>query len=75
MTLSMPVTELDREIISDLDTLTGKEGKTTLKFILTDLSQPDNKISLTSGTRKITVTQDLMDFIKSKEIINYSFNQ
>ena len=75
MTLSMPVTELDREFISDLDTLTGKEGKTTLKFILTDLSQPDNKISLTSGTRKITVTQDLMDFIKSKEIINYSFNQ
>ena len=75
MTLSMPVSELDKEFVSDLDTLAGKDGNTTLKFVLTDLSHPDNKVSLTSATRKITVTEELMDYIKRKESINYSFNQ
>ena len=75
MTLSMPVTEIDKEFISDLDTLTGKEGNTTLKFVLTDLSSPDRRVSLLSVNRKITVTQDLMDYIKKRESINYSFNQ
>jgi DNA polymerase-3 subunit alpha len=74
ITLSMPLSELDKEFVSDLDTLTSKEGKTTLKFVLTDLSSPDQRVSLTSAGRKITVTQDLMDYIKTKESINYSFN-
>ena len=75
ITLSMPLSEIDKEFVSDLDTLTGTEGNTTLKFMLTDLSQPDHKVSLSSVNRKITVTQELMDYIKKKESINYSFNQ
>ena len=75
ITLSMPVSELDKEFVSDLDTLTGKEGKTTLKFVFTDLSAPDSRVSLSSAGRRITVTQELMDYIKSKESINYTFNQ
>ena len=75
MTLTMPLSELDKEFVSDLDTLTGKEGKTTLKFVFTDLSSPDSRVSLSSAGRRITVTQELMDYIKSKESINYSFNQ
>ncbi len=75
ITLTMPVSELDKEFVSDLDTLTGTEGKTTLKFIITDLTSPDNKVSLTSATRRITVTQDFMDYIKKRESIKYSFNQ
>ena len=75
MTLSMPVSVLDKEFVSDLDTLAGTDGKTTLKFVLTDLTSPDNKVSLSSVNRKITVTQELMDYIKRKETINYSFNQ
>ena len=75
MTLSMPVSVLDKEFVSDLDTLAGTDGKTTLKFVLTDLTSPDNKVSLSSANRKITVTQELMDYIKRKETINYSFNQ
>ena len=75
ITLTLPVSELDKEFVSDLDTLTGKEGKTTLKFVLTDLTSPDNKVSLSSSNRKITVTQELMDYIKKRETINYSFNQ
>ena len=75
MTLTMPVTELDKAFVSDLDTLTGREGNTTLKFVLTDLTAPDSKVSLTSAARRITVTQDLMDYIKKRESIKYSFNQ
>ncbi|MBR4593818.1 MAG: DNA polymerase III subunit alpha, partial [Bacteroidaceae bacterium] len=75
ITLSMPLSEIDKEFVSDLDTLTGTDGNTTLKFMLTDLSQPDHKVSLSSVNRKITVTQELMDYIKKKESINYSFNQ
>ena len=75
MTLTMPLTEIDKEFISDLDTLTGKDGNTTLKFMVTDLSSPDSKVSLSSATRKITVTQELMDYLKKRESINYSFNQ
>ena len=75
ITLTMPLSELDKEFVSDLDTLTGTEGKTTLKFIFTDLTSPDNKVSLSSATRRITVTQELMDYLKKRETINYTFNQ
>jgi DNA polymerase-3 subunit alpha len=75
ITLTMPLTEIDKEFVSDLDTLTGIEGKTTLKFVLTDLSSVENKVSLASGTRRITVTQELVDYIKRHESINLSFNQ
>ena len=75
ITLTMPLTEIDKEFVSDLDTLTGIEGKTTLKFVLTDLSAVDNKVSLASGARKITVTPELVDYIKRHESINLSFNQ
>ncbi len=74
LTLSMPVSELDKEFVSDLDALTAKEGNTTLKFVMSDLASPDSKVSLSSA-RKITVTQKMMDYIKSRETINYSFNQ
>jgi DNA polymerase-3 subunit alpha len=75
MTLSMSVSELDKEFVSDLDTLAGTDGKTTLKFIINDLTSPDNKVSLTSATRKITVTQELVDYLKRRESIKYTFNQ
>ena len=75
ITLTMPLTEIDKEFVSDLDTLTCIEGKTTLKFVLTDLSAVDNKVSLASGARKITVTPELVDYIKRHESINLSFNQ
>ena len=74
ITLTMPVSELDKEFVSDLDTLAGTDGKTILKFVLTDLTSPDSKVSLSSATRRITVTEEFMDYIKKKESINYSFN-
>ena len=75
MTLSMPVSEIDKEFVSDLDTLAGKEGKTVLKFVFTDLTSVENKVSLTAGNRRITVTQELVNYLKKRESIKLSFNQ
>ena len=75
MTLTMPVSEIDKEFVSDLDTLTSQEGKTTLKFVFTDLTQVENKVSLTAGNRRITVTQELVNYLKGRETIKLSFNQ
>lgn len=76
MTIDMPLSILDKEFVSDLDTLTSKSGNTTLKFIFTDLSQQqDNRVSLMSIDRKITVTEELIDYLKEKDSINISFNK
>jgi hypothetical protein len=70
----MPLSELDREFVSDIDTLTQAEGKTTLRFVFNDLADPENsRLSLTSGSRKINVTSELVSYLKSKESISLSF--
>jgi DNA polymerase-3 subunit alpha len=74
LTVSMPLSELDREFVSDIDTLTQAEGKTTLRFVFNDLADPENsRLSLTSGSRKINVTSELVSYLKSKESISLSF--
>ena len=74
MTVSMPLSVLDKEFVSDLDTLTRTEGKTTLRFELNDLADPENsRISLSSGNRRISVTPELVSYLKGKESINLSF--
>ena len=74
LVIEAPVTSVDKELISDLDTLTSKPGNTTLKFLISDMASGD-KASLVSGGRKITVTGDLMNYIDRREDISYAFNQ
>jgi DNA polymerase-3 subunit alpha len=74
MTVSMPLSVLDKEFVSDLDTLTRTEGKTTLRFEFNDLADTENsRISLSSGNRRISVTPELVSYLKGKESINLSF--
>ena len=72
--LTMPLTELDKEFVSDLDTLTQVPGNAALKFELADLDSTDSKVNLTSASRKITVTTELMNYLKGRESIKVSFN-
>ena len=74
LVIEAPVTSVDKELISDLDTLTSKPGNTTLKFLISDMASGD-KASLVSGGRKISVTGDLMNYIDRREDISYAFNQ
>ena len=74
LTVSMPLSMLDKEFVSDLDTLTQVEGKTTLRFEFNDLADPDNsRVSLASGSRRISVTHDLVNYLKGRDSISLSF--
>jgi len=72
--IEAPVTSVDKELIGDLDSLTSRDGNTTLKFIISDLSSGD-KASLISGRRKIMVTEDLVNYLDRRGDLAYSFNQ
>ena len=74
ITVSMPLSVLDKEFVSDIDTLTQTEGKTTLRFEFNDLSDPENsRVSLASGTRRISVTPELVSYLRGKDSVNLSF--
>ena len=72
--IEAPVTSVDKELIGDLDSLTSRDGNTTLKFIISDLSSGD-KASLISGRRKIMVTEELVNYLDRRGDLAYSFNQ
>ena len=72
MMISMPLSLLDKEFVSDLDTLTRNEGNVALKFELTD---GDNRVSLSSAKRKIAVTQELVNYLKGRDSVDLSFNK
>ena len=72
--IETPASSVDKELIGDLDSLTSISGNTTLKFIISDLASGD-KASLVSGGRKITVTNDLINYLDRRNDIAYSFNQ
>ena len=74
LVIEAPATSVDKELISDLDTLTSSPGNTTLKFVISDMASGD-KASLVSGGRKIAVTGDLMGYLGKREDISYAFNQ
>jgi len=70
--LCMPLTMLDKEFVSDIDTLTRVEGNVTLKF---ELSDGDNKVSLASAARRISVTPEFVSYLKGKESVELLFNK
>ncbi|MBO6078153.1 MAG: DNA polymerase III subunit alpha [Bacteroidaceae bacterium] len=70
--IQMPLSMLDKEFVSDVDTLTGHEGNVTLKF---ELSDGENKVSLASAARRIGVTQELVSYLKEKDSVNLLFNK
>ena len=70
--ICMPVTMLDKEFVDDIDTMTRTEGNVTLKF---EFTEGLNKVDLTSGERRINVTQELVNYLKSKESVELMFNK
>ena len=70
--ICMPITMLDKEFVDDIDTMTRTEGNVTLKF---EFTEGLNKVDLTSGERRINVTQELVNYLKSKESVELMFNK
>ena len=73
--LTMPITMLDKEFVSDLDTLTQVPGNAALKFEISELDSSEGKVNLVSASRKITVTPELMSYLKGKDSIKITFNK
>ena len=68
----MPVTMLDKEFVDDVDTLTRDEGNVTLKFEFTEGAE---KVNLTSAARRISVTNELVSYLKARNSVELLFNQ
>ena len=71
MTIDLPLSVLDKELVSDLDTLTAQPGNVTLKFNLKDA---DTHVSLSSAGRKINVTPELVNYLKEVRNLDVKFN-
>ncbi len=74
ITVCLPLSALDMELVNDLDTLTVKPGKVTLKFEITDLND-DSRVSLSSAAKKIEVTTELVNYIEKTRNLQLKFNQ
>ncbi|MCQ2083300.1 MAG: DNA polymerase III subunit alpha [Bacteroidaceae bacterium] len=74
MTICIPLSVLDKELVSDIDTLTMKPGNVMLKFEVSDLAS-DSRVSLASSTRKIEVTCELVDYLEKTRNLQLKFNQ
>ena len=71
MTIDLPLSVLDKELVSDLDTLTAQPGNVTLKF---NLKNADTHVSLSSAGRKINVTPELVNYLKEVRNLDVKFN-
>lgn len=74
MTVCLPLSVLDKEFVSDLDTLTMKPGGVMLKFEITDLTD-DSRVVLASASRKIEVTCEIIDYLEKTRNLQLKFNQ
>lgn len=73
LNISIPLSSVDKGFVGDLDSLTDVPGNTTLKFEITDPAS-GNKVNLKSLKRKITVTNELVGYLKERDDIILTFN-
>ena len=73
ITLKLPLSEIDRDLISQLQEHTKEKGKVTLRFQITDPT--DNlSVDMFSRSKRIAVTNELIDFLDQKSAIQYSLS-
>jgi DNA polymerase-3 subunit alpha len=73
LNISIPLSSVDKGFVGDLDSLTDVPGNTILKFEITDPAS-GNKVNLKSLKRKITVTNELVGYLKERDDIILTFN-
>jgi DNA polymerase-3 subunit alpha len=73
ITLKLPLSEIDRNLISQLQEHTKEKGKVTLRFQITDPT--DNlSVDMFSRSKRIAVTNELIDFLDQKSAIHYTLS-
>ncbi len=73
ITLKLPLSAIDRNLISQLQEHTKEKGKVTLRFQITDPT--DNlSVDMFSRSKRIAVTNELIDFLDQKSAIHYTLS-
>lgn len=73
LTISVILPLLDKEIVTEIDMLTREEGNVELRFHINDIDS-GFCVDLKSGKRKISVTSDLIYYLKNSESLEFSIN-
>jgi DNA polymerase III subunit alpha len=74
LTLEIPLDLMADDAISELEQqLANNQGRTTLKFILTE-SESDMRIQMFSRTKGVILTPGLKSYLQNHSFINFSIN-
>ena len=73
LTISVPLTEVDGLFVDELDNLLMEKGNTNLMINIIDYVSKET-VDLVSSSRKITVTEDLIDYLEKKDGIMFKIN-
>jgi hypothetical protein len=67
------LTEIDGLLVDELDDLLSSQGNTTLMINIVDYVSKET-VDLVSSSRKITVTDALIEYLESKDGIVFKIN-
>ena len=73
LTITIPLTEIDGLLVDELDDLLSSQGNTTLMINIVDYVSKET-VDLVSSSRKITVTDALIEYLESKDGIVFKIN-
>ena len=73
ITITVPLTEVDGLFVDELDNLLLKEGNTNLLINIVDYVSKET-VNLVSSSRKISVTDELIDYLENKDGIMFKIN-
>ena len=73
LTISVPLTEVDGLFVDELDNLLMEKGNTNLMINIIDYVSKET-VDLVSSSRKITVTEYLIDYLEKKDGIMFKIN-
>ena len=70
ISLKIPLTNVDNNLITDLEQFTDKNGKILLKFLIYD-RENNISIDMFSRTRKVSLSDDFIRYLEENEEIEY----
>ena len=75
ITITINTNTLSKDDVEMLTSYTEENpGKTTLRFIFVDATNPHNQLHMTSQSRPIKVKRQFLDDIETSEALSYSIN-
>ncbi len=73
LTLKLPLSEVDQELIHQLNQYTNEKGKVLMRFKIVDPAE-NIAVNMFSRSRRIQVTNDLIEFLDQHSAIQYTLS-